>query len=183
MTDRMTSAIITPSNMKKAVRTMWSRFRGASWRKAGERGQICAGSSVPSPSGPLPAGVGGGSTPQGSQYDRPPAQSGNLLPFPVRGEALLVKLADLLRARMTTSGPEHNPLLLLISRCPGSRLSIDRDAYVEFDVDRSTYHVAVEAAPDTRVTLHTTDFDTVVNFVLQYIAGRPSEPMSLEAAS
>jgi len=53
-----------------------------------------------------------------------------LLPFPIRGEALLVKLADLLRERVATHRFERDPLLLKISRCPGSRLSLDRFAYV-----------------------------------------------------
>lgn len=111
------------------------------------------------------------------------AQSGVLLQFPVRGEALLVRLADLLRSRIADRGLERDPLFLLISRCPGSRLSIDRSAYVEFLADRCVYYVAIEAQPDTRVTVETTDFDTVVKFVVQYVAERLSEKVFLEAAS
>ena len=108
---------------------------------------------------------------------------GMLLQFPVRGEALLVRLADLLRTRIEVRGPDADPLILLISRCPGSRLSIDRSAYVEFLADRCVYCVAIEAQPDTRVTMETTDFDTVVNFVVQYVSSRLSEKVLLEAAS
>lgn len=111
------------------------------------------------------------------------APSGILLQFPVRGEALLVRLADLLRSRIADRGLERDPLLLLISRCPGSRLSIDRSAYVEFLADRCVYCVAIEAQPDTRVTVETTDFDTVVKFVVQYVAERLSEKVFLEVAS
>ena len=111
------------------------------------------------------------------------AESGILLQFPVRGEALLVRLADLLRSRIADRRLERDPLLLRISRCPGSRLSIDRSAYVEFLADRCMYCVAIEAQPDTRVTVETTDFDTVVNFVVQYVAERLSEKVFLEAAS
>jgi hypothetical protein len=111
------------------------------------------------------------------------APSGILLQFPVRGEALLVRLADLLRSRIADRGVERDPLLLLISRCPGSRLSIDRSAYVEFLADRCMYCVAIEAQPDTRVTVETTDFDTVVKFVVQYVAERLSEKVFLEVAS
>ncbi|WP_245311119.1 hypothetical protein [Bradyrhizobium valentinum] len=111
------------------------------------------------------------------------AQSGVLLQFPVRGEALLVRLADLLRSRIADRGLERDPLFLLISRCPGSRLSIDRTAYVEFLADRCVYCVAIEAQPDTRVTVETTDFDTVVKLVVQYVAERLSEKVFLEAAS
>jgi len=111
------------------------------------------------------------------------AQSGVLLQFPVRGEALLVRLADLLRSRVADRGLERDPLLLRISRCPGSRLSIDRSAYVEFLADRCMYCLAIEAQPDTRVTVETTDFDTVVKFVVQYVVERLSEKVFLEAAS
>ena len=74
-------------------------------------------------------------------------------------------------------------MLLRISRCPGSRLSIDRAAYVEYLPDRCMYCVAIEAQPDTKVTLETTDFDTVVQFVAQYVAERLSEPATLDVAS
>jgi hypothetical protein len=126
---------------------------------------------------------GDGSEPERVQKHVEAEPAGKLLPFPVRGGALLVRLADLLRARVNSPESEHDPLLLLMSRGPGSRLSIDRDAYVEFDSDRGAYQVAVEAAPDTRLTLQTTDFDTVVNFVVQYIDSRESRVLSLEAAS
>jgi hypothetical protein len=106
-----------------------------------------------------------------------------LLPFPLRGEALLVQLAGQLRARMADHRLDRDPLILLVTRCPGSRLSIDRAAYVEFLDDRGTYCVAIEAEPDTKVTLETTDFDTVVRFVVQYVAERMSEPAALEVAS
>jgi hypothetical protein len=114
-------------------------------------------------------------------------QGGILLRFPLRGEALLVKLADLLKSRIASGearyGSERNRLVMTISRCPGSRLSIDRRAYVEFDAVRSVYRMTIEAALDTTVTLDTTDFDTLVNFVLQYVAGRLSRPATLEVAS
>ncbi|MBB4256524.1 MULTISPECIES: hypothetical protein [unclassified Bradyrhizobium] len=109
--------------------------------------------------------------------------TGTVLHFPIRGEALLVKLADLLRTQVASRAPERDPLLLAMSRCPGSRLSIDRVAYVDFLPDQATYHVVIEAAPDATITLDTTDFDTVVNFVVQYVTGRNSEPVALEAVS
>jgi hypothetical protein len=106
--------------------------------------------------------------------------SGILLQFPLHGEALLVKLADRLRLRLASGGAERDPLLLTMSRCPGSRLSIDSSAYVAFDAHRSAYQVVIEAATDTRITLDTTDFDAAVNFVLLYIVERPTEPAALE---
>ncbi|RZN08876.1 hypothetical protein CWO91_20415 [Bradyrhizobium genosp. SA-3] len=114
---------------------------------------------------------------------RTASDTGVVLRFPIRGEALLVKLADLLRKQVAGCAPERDPLLLTMSRCPGSRLSIDRIAYIDFLADRSTYHLVIEAAPDARITLDTTDFDTVVNFVVQYVTGRNAEPVALEAVS
>jgi len=109
--------------------------------------------------------------------------SGILLQFPVRGEALLVRLADLLRSRIADRKLECDPLFLRISRCPGYRLSIDGSGYVEFLADRSVFCLAIEAQPDTRVTVETTDFDTVVKFIVQYVAAQLSEKVLLEVAS
>jgi hypothetical protein len=106
-----------------------------------------------------------------------------LLPFPVRGEALLARLAELLRNRIADRRLERDPEFLRISRCPGYRLSIDESGYVEFLADRFVFCVAIEGQPGTRVTVETTDFDTVVTFVVQYVAARVSENVSLEAAS
>jgi hypothetical protein len=189
MTDRMDTAM--RDETKKAVRTLWSRLCGATRsidRDADDRPARTVIATAPSPSG----AVWGDDTSEPRtvlQVDGPnqAAQTGILLRFPLRGEALLVKLAELLRRRIAnpvaSRWPECDPLLLTLSRCPGSRLSIDRCAYVEFDADRSAYHVAIEAAPDTTITLDTTDFDAVVNFVVQYIAERLSTAATLEVAS
>jgi hypothetical protein len=119
-----------------------------------------------------PGGAGGGAP-----------ENGVVLRFPIHGEALLVQLADLLRKQVASRRLERDPLLLMMSRCPGSRLSIDRIAYVDFLADRSSYRLVMEAAPDARFTLDTTDFDTVVKFVVQYVAYRISGLLALEAAS
>lgn len=110
-------------------------------------------------------------------------QSAVLLPFPIRGEALLVKLADLLRARVATIAPRPNPFLLTMSRSPRSRLLIDHTSYIEFHADRAAFHVVLETAPDTTITLDTTDFDTLVQFIAEYVNGRVSESEVMEAAS
>ncbi|MBR0960669.1 hypothetical protein JQ566_25365 [Bradyrhizobium japonicum] len=130
-----------------------------------------------------PASTTGARTAGQAGVERSAPDTGLVLHFPIRGEALLVKLADLLRKQVASGAPERDPLLLTMSRCPGSRLSIDRIAYVDFLADRSTYHVVIEAAADARITLDTTDFDTVVNFVVQYVTGRNSGPVALEAVS
>jgi hypothetical protein len=176
---------------KKAIRTLWSWLRNASRpidRESNERRVPSAGPKTQLPSGPTPGNAK--SEPRvvlQAVANGQVTQSGILLQFPLRGEALLVKLADLLRKRIANSvasrGPERDPLLLTMSHCSGARLSIDRTAYVEFIANRSSYHVAIEAAPDTTVTLDTTDFDTLVKFVLQYVTERLSEPANLEVAS
>ncbi|WP_244443467.1 hypothetical protein [Bradyrhizobium sp. Ai1a-2] len=108
---------------------------------------------------------------------------GDVLLFPIHGEALLVRLADVLRRRLAQQGPDHDPLLLTISRSPGSRLLIDGAAYVDYLSDLSTYRAAVEAVPDTRVIVETSDFDTLVRFIVQYLADRLSEPAATEVTS
>jgi hypothetical protein len=115
------------------------------------------------------------------QADR--AQTAVLLPFPIRGEALLVKLAELLRIRIANRMLRRDPLLLDISRQSHSRMSIDRAAYVEFHANRAIYHIVVETMPDTTIRVETTDFDTVVKFVVQYIDERLADALTLEAAS
>src|SRR5262249_27749620 len=102
---------------------------------------------------------------------------------PIRGEALLVKLAAELRKRVADYGPQRDPFLLAIARCPDARLVIDRHAYIEFSMGQSTYRVVVSITEGTRFTLDTADFDTLVKFVAQYVTDRLTEPMVWEAAS
>ena len=109
-------------------------------------------------------------------------ERGVVLRFPLRGEALLARLAEVLRMRIVDGGPERDPLLLTLSRCPDSRLAIDRIAYVEFQADRSAYCVTIQAAADTKVTLDTADFATTVNFIAQYVADRLPAPATLVAS-
>jgi hypothetical protein len=120
----------------------------------------------------------------------PPAviQDGNartavLLPFPIRGEALLVKLAGLLRVRIANRSLKQDPLLLDITRHSHARMLIDRTAYVEFHAERATFYVVVETMPDTTIRVETTDFDTVVKFVVQYIDERIADALAPEVAS
>jgi hypothetical protein len=71
----------------------------------------------------------------------------------------------------------------MLTRRPYPRLTVDRAAYVEFHSARAIYHIVVETVQDTKITVETSDFDTVVTFLLQYIDGRVAEAMVLEAAS
>jgi hypothetical protein len=110
-------------------------------------------------------------------------KDGIVLPFPIHGEALLVKLAEVLRSRIADRCPDWDALLPQLTRRPWSRLSIDRDAYVEFREDRGEFRAVIEPSHGTRVTIETADFDVVVDFVLQYVASRLCESTELEAAS
>jgi len=175
-------------NSQNGIRKLWSWFRGAPSLMV-RCDDYCRARLVSDPAHIDAIGASQAmlrTNPQSAMQDRV-AESGVVLQFPLRGEALLVRLADLLRrriaSRVVSRVPERDPLLLTMSRCPGSRLSIDRCAYVEFNADQSAFLVVIEAAPDTRITLDTTDFDATVNFVVQYIAERLSTAATLEVAS
>jgi hypothetical protein len=106
-----------------------------------------------------------------------------LLPFPIHGEALLVRLAELLRHRVGNDGPRHDPFLFALTRRPQSRLTLDVRSYVEFVNSRSEFRLAIDAAPNTSIIITTTDFDALVEFVVQYVCSRLAEAPALEAAS
>lgn len=173
MTDRTSSAMETGDDATTKIRTLWSRLRAGS-APITPGIEDCQGESIaPLLPDPVQSAVANGPGAFLRLVERDDVVPGCVvLPFPVRGEALLVKLADRLRSRFADGELERDPLLLTMSRCPESRLSIDQDAYVEFHADESVYHVEIEAVPDTRIMLDTTDFDTVVNFVAHYLAGR-----------
>ena len=107
---------------------------------------------------------------------------GEVVAFPVHGEALLVKLADVLRRHVAGREPADNPLRLTFSRCPWARLSIDATAYVDYLSEVETFHAAIEAGPGTKVILKTTDFDALASFVMQYVNDRLLDRASVEAA-
>ncbi|WP_244484958.1 hypothetical protein [Bradyrhizobium tropiciagri] len=107
---------------------------------------------------------------------------GEVVAFPLHGEALLVKLADALRRYVAGREPAGDPLWLTISRCPWARLSIDASAYVDYLSEIETFHAAIEAGPDTKVILKTTDFGALASFVTQYVNDRLRDRASVEAA-
>lgn len=170
--------------------TLWSRLRSAllpadrdAENPCGHRDPVTAVQEpelVPEQSGE--AGGHGEVIVQLTEAEAP-VPGGVLLPFPVHGEALLVKLAEVLRNRIAEREPDWDPLLLQMSRCPQSRLSIDHSAYIEFDQDRCEYRAVIEASQETKVILVTVNFDALVDFVLPYIAARLTRPAALEAAS
>jgi len=106
-----------------------------------------------------------------------------LLPFPIRGEALLVRLADLLRRRVGDDRPRRDPFLFALSRWHGSRLTLDYQSYVEFVDARAEFRFAIDVAPNTSISITTADFDALVEFVVQYVSARLGEVPALEAAS
>src|SRR5262249_50100040 len=82
----------------------------------------------------MPAGRIAAKGVRASAMMTPVEPRGVLLSFPIRGEALLVKLAAELRKRVADYGPQRDPFLLAIARCPDARLVIDRHAYIEFSM-------------------------------------------------
>ena len=112
------------------------------------------------------------------------AKTATVLAFPIHGEALLIRLADQLRNRVSNRVLESDPFLLVISR-RGARscLTIDRSALVEFDASSVSYRVVIEATPDTTITAATTDFDTAVKFVAQYVGDRLADAAIAETVS
>jgi hypothetical protein len=102
-----------------------------------------------------------------------------VLRFPIRGEALLVNLASTLRERAQGVEVSEDPFWLTLSRAPRPRLSLDRNAYVEFHAEDSTFHLKIDAVPASRLTLETTEFVTLVKFVLQYLAERHGDVQAI----
>ena len=99
-----------------------------------------------------------------------------VLAFPIRAEALLANLACSLRDRLGIRERAGDPFLMTMSRSPRPRLSLDRDAYVEFHAEDSTFRLKIDAVPASRLTLETSEFAVLVKFVLQYLAERHGDP-------
>ncbi len=106
-----------------------------------------------------------------------------VLPFPIRGEALLVKLATHLKGVVEKDRLRRSPFLFAITHAPHARLLIDEMAHAEFDVIRGEYRIQVLVTPETRVTAETSDFDVMVDFIAQYMRERLVETSALEVAS
>lgn len=173
-----------PGQGHPGSRTLWLRL-GELWRRA-DGGAADRGGHRPSlalmTAPPLiPKASGDAAEHGGAARSRP--GSGIILPFPIHGEALLVKLAELLRNRVADGRPLADPLQLTISRCPLSRLSIDRKAYIEFHPHGSEYRAIIGPDPATKIILETTDFDTLADFVMQYILTRLAESAMAEPAT
>ena len=160
----MNSASFLHDDTRRAVKTLWSWLRG-----------VGAANGRPAVAPDEVEGVadGGEAAPQ----------RGVVLAFPIRGEALLVKLADVLRGRISSFDPACHDLLPLLSHEPDLRLWIGDDAHVEFDPKRSEYHLTIEAPSGTRMIIQTADFDALVTFVLQYVSERLTNADLLEVAS
>lgn len=112
-----------------------------------------------------------------------PRSSAALFSFPIRGEALLVKLADQLRDRVAGNSFRRDPFLLILSRRPHSRLTIDGAAYLDFDAAQAIFRLVIELVQDTRIVVESCDFDTIVKFIAQYVTDRLSGELTGESAS
>jgi hypothetical protein len=106
-----------------------------------------------------------------------------VLPFPLRAEALLAKLATHLKGVVEKDHLRRSPFLFAITQAPHARLLIDEMAHAEFDVVRGQYRMQVLVTPETRVTAETSDFDVIVHFIVQYLRERLVETSALEVAS
>ncbi|MDB5716499.1 MAG: hypothetical protein JWO15_3896 [Sphingomonadales bacterium] len=148
---------------KRAVKTLWSWLRGAAV------GQPAA---EPNPATQMPDGATDTS-----------ARRGVVLAFPVRGEALLVKLAEVLRCKIAAFDRSCHGLLPMLDHDPDLRLWIGDDAHVVFDGRSSEYHLTIETPSGTRMIIQTVDFDALVTFVLQYVSERLADAALLEVAS
>lgn len=118
-----------------------------------------------------------------SRGAKEPGATAALLPFPIRGEALLVRLATRLKAVVEKDQLRRSPFLFAITHSPHARLLIDEMAHAEFDAVSREYRVQVLVTPDTRVTAETSDFDVMVDFIAQYMRERLLETSTLEVAS
>jgi hypothetical protein len=159
----MNSATSVHDDTIRAVKTLWSWLRG-----------FAAATGQPAAAPDAVAGV-----PDAGEV----APRGIVLAFPIRGEALLVKLADVLRSRILSFDAACHGLLPVLSNEPDLRLWIGDDAHVEFDAKRSEYHLTIQAPSGTRMIIQTADFDALVSFVLQYVSERLTDAALLEVAS
>lgn len=163
-----------PFRKRSRSRRLWSRLRGMARAFDGGFGGGALRRSV-AVKGSVPEAMPSSQTSAGNA----------VLEFPVRGEALLVTLAHVLRERFGEQGPDCDPSLFTISRGAACRLTIGRGAYVEFhrNKSRAPFLVAVEVEPDTTVSVHTPDFSTVARMVVHYVRHERRDAAKLEAAS
>lgn len=110
-------------------------------------------------------------------------ESAQVLQFPIHGDALLVKLAEILKARIADAPKHADRFVLALTRAPRLRLTIDETAYIEFDVVRSAFNMVVDVEPGTQLTLDTEDFDTLARFVVQYARDKLAGPCEPEDAA
>jgi hypothetical protein len=103
------------------------------------------------------------------------SKSATVLAFPIRGDALLVKLAEILKARISEKPEQSHRFRLSLVRAPRLRLVIDEAAHIEFDVVRSAFTMVVDVEYGTELTLDTAEFDTLVRFVVQYVRDKLTE--------
>jgi hypothetical protein len=162
----MNTARHIQDDTRKAVRTLWSWLRRAT--PAAELTPSMDGCEVVDD--------------QRAAIEAAPA-GGIILPFPVRGDALLVKLAEVLRRRIAVPGTSGDGRLPVLSHEPELRLWIDDDAHVVFDARRSEFDLTIETPGGARMIIQTADFDVLVTYVVQYVADRLSGDHAVEVAS
>src|SRR5271154_6611135 len=114
-----TDATDMSHDIKKTFSASWSWLRGAS--RSIDGGANECREPAPGPTARLPSGPARGDAMREPRAGAPAplacdhvGKGAVVLAFPLRGEALLVKLAELLRKRIANEvasrGPEHDPL-------------------------------------------------------------------------
>jgi hypothetical protein len=137
----------------------------------------------PSPGGETSSAVPDEARAELSQSSEQPPKRSVLLPSPIPGKALLVKLAPVLPNHVADPQPNRDPLLLTILRCPPLCLSVDRAVNVEFRDESSAYPIAVDISLSRRVSVEAADFEAPVEFIAQYVATQVGEHLALAVSS
>ncbi len=111
------------------------------------------------------------------------ARSDNVVAFPLGNRTALARLASELNARVvaTQSGfdtrGQADPILLAVTAGYSPRLVIDSTSHVEHAEDRSLFRVVLGGESDARVSLETSNYDKVKQFVWEYLqATRVPDP-------
>ncbi len=97
-------------------------------------------------------------------------QLATVVPFPLNGRGVLLKLArELGDAAEAGVADVDDPVLLTLARGDNQRLLIDSTAYMEIGQEPLPYRVVLGDAFTTRITLETADVTEARGFISQYL--------------
>jgi hypothetical protein len=99
-------------------------------------------------------------------------RKGTIIAFPRSGQVELVQLAEDLRRRFYSLGlDDHDPVQLRVDGGAQPCLWIDNTAYVEAR-SSGAYRLVLNDAFETRITMETSDVESIGDFVRHYIIAR-----------